>query len=747
MSIDLSQFHQVFFEESFEGLDAMESNLLELECETVDSEVINTIFRAAHSIKGGSGTFGFTEIAEFTHILETLLDEIREGSRNLTVDMVDLFLQSVDCLREMMQQIQDGTEVEKDTPKELAQAFEKYLNSENSENNVSDSSGTRVGDASSTVGSEAEARTEAGDTNGAGVVVAPGGRRWEIKFRPNVDMLRTGNEPARMFRELDSLGHYHCKVDTSQLSKFSALEPESSFLAWNISLSGDVSREQIEEVFEWVADDCELLIEEIQSEEAGIVAVDESKVDELKIDELKIDERKVESNESKVAEIGATEARSAETNVTDAAESDDPDTKQEAIKAKKESGKAKENSSIRVGTEKIDSLVNLVGELVITQSMLSQIGEDFTVEDLSRLKEGLGQLEHNTRDLQESVLRIRMLPINFTFSRFPRLIRDLSRQLDKKVELKIIGEETELDKTVMEKIGDPIVHLVRNSMDHGLESPEVRLAAGKDETGLLTLSAYHQGGNIVIQVKDDGAGLNKERILQKAVENGLVGEKETLSAEQINDLVFRPGFSTASEITDVSGRGVGMDVVRRNIQELNGTVEVVSEEGKGCVFTIRLPLTLAILDGQLIRVGDCTYILPLVSIIESLQVEPELVSHVAGGCEVLSLRDEYIPIVNLWDTFKVEPDSKSIEDSILIVLESENHKVGLVVDELMAQQQVVIKSMETNYERVGGVSGATILGDGRVSLILDIVGIVKMAGTQASERGKVLDFPSKHKAA
>ena len=701
MSIDLSQFHQVFFEESFEGLDIMESHLLDLECESVDTEVINTIFRAAHSIKGGSGTFGFSSIAEFTHILETLLDEIREGSRKLTVDMVDLFLQSVDCLREMMQQIQAEEEVNLDTPKALSIAFEKYLNSTNSSDSSDDSSADADGTAENSI--DAQGADASGDKNHQNNVET----QWKIKFQPNTEMLRTGNEPARMFRELDSLGQYSCTVDTSSLPKFASLEPESSFLIWEITLSGDMTREQIDEVFEWVVDDCELVIEEIIPEKEEIVPEKEEIVPE--------------KEEVLVPVITPV--------------------------AVKDSTKAKESSSIRVGTEKIDSLVNLVGELVITQSMLSQIGEDFTVDDVVKLKDGLGQLEHNTRDLQESVLRIRMLPINFTFSRFPRLIRDLSRQLGKKVELKIIGEDTELDKTVMEKIGDPIVHLVRNSMDHGLESPEVRLAAGKSETGTLTLAAYHQGGNIIIKVIDDGAGLNKERIMEKAVENGLVGANEVLSDEQINDLVFRPGFSTASEVTDVSGRGVGMDVVRRNIQGLNGTVEVVSEEGKGCTFTIRLPLTLAILDGQLIRVGGCTYILPLVSIVESLQVKPGLVSQVAGGCEVFSLRDEYIPILHLWETFKIQPDSKNIEDSILIVVESDNHKVGLVVDELMAQQQVVIKSMETNYEKVGGVSGATILGDGRVSLILDMVGIVQMAGTQASEREKLLDFPDKNRAA
>ena len=388
---------------------------------------------------------------------------------------------------------------------------------------------------------------------------------------------------------------------------------------------------------------------------------------------------------------------------------------------------AKESASIRVGIDKVDELINMVGELVITQSMLGQLGKEFTMDRLDDLVTGLSQLEHNTRELQESVMKIRMLPISFAFSRFPRLVRDIGQQLDKKVELILLGEQTELDKTVMEKIGDPLTHLVRNSLDHGLEPPEERLAAGKPEIGLLTLNAYHQGGNIVIEVKDDGRGLNSEKILKKAKEKGLVGADEILSEERINDLVFRAGFSTADAVSDLSGRGVGMDVVRRNIQSLNGSVEVESDPGKGSVFTIRLPLTLAILDGQLIRIGSETYIFPLVSIVESIQVSEDNVNYVAGQCEVYRLRAENIPILKLYELFDTEVESKVLDKSLMVVVESGGAKVGIIVDELLDQQQVVIKSLETNYERVEGVSGATILGNGTVALIADVNGIIKMA--------------------
>ena len=380
-----------------------------------------------------------------------------------------------------------------------------------------------------------------------------------------------------------------------------------------------------------------------------------------------------------------------------------------------------------MGTDKVDSLINMVGELVITQSMLSQMGDEFSMDKLEDLREGLAQLERNTRELQESVMRIRMLPISFSFQRFPRLVHDLSQKMDKKIELKMTGEQTELDKTVMEKIGDPLVHLVRNSLDHGIESPEVRVAAGKSEVGTINLNAYHQGGFIIIEIIDDGAGLPKDKLLAKAIEKGLVSPNDNLPDEKIYDLIFHPGFSTADQVTDVSGRGVGMDVVRKNIKELGGNVDVTTEQGKGTKFTIRLPLTLAILDGQLIRVGSETYIIPLVSIIESLEIQTENVNSIAGTTEVYKMRDEYIPLVRLYEVFDVQPETTRLQDCLLVVVEGDGGKAGILVDDLLSQQQVVIKSLETNYKRLEGISGATILGDGTVALILDVFGLLSLA--------------------
>lgn len=685
MAIDLSQFHQVFYEESFEGLQVMEASLLEMDCGSPDKEVINTIFRAAHSIKGSSGTFGFTDVTEFTHVLETLLDQIREGKRALEQQYVDLFLESVDCLRAMLTDLQSGRKCDTAVSHQLKQQFQAILNQN-----------------SSSVALESAPPEQA-------MPAVPGMTRWKIRFVPGSNILQTGNEPVRMFRELTEMGTLNTKVVLDRFPEFSTLTPESCYFSWELQLDTYAPEARIREVFEWVVDDSDITYETLASPMSVPAA------------QAIAPKAAAASAVGNVAEAGTAGIikEPVAPKKLEAGVHDD---------ANKDKSKQVEASSIRVSTEKIDSLVNLVGELVITQSMLSQLGSEFDPSKMAKLQEGLAQLEHNTRELQESVMRIRMLPINFSFSRFPRMARDLSKQLGKKVEIRIQGEQTELDKTVMERIGDPLVHLVRNSMDHGLETPEERIAAGKPETGIVTLNAFHQGGNIVIEVFDDGRGLNADKIRAKAIKCGIIQEHEILTQDQINELIFQPGFSTADAVTDVSGRGVGMDVVRRNIQELNGSIDVQSERNKGSKFTIRLPLTLAILDGQLIQVGQQVYIIPLISIVESMQAKPELVNHVAGGCDVFRLREEYIPIIKLSEIFGVEPLSRDLSKNLFVVVEVGSEKVAVVVDDLLGQQQVVIKSMESNYKKVDGISGATILGDGTVSLILEITDLIKMAG-------------------
>ncbi len=673
MSIDLSQFLDTFYEESFEGLETMERELLNLESGNTDPETINAIFRAAHSIKGGSGTFGLDSVAEYTHVLETLLDEMRDGRRAVTPEVIAPLLGAVDVLREMLTALRAGEEPDPAPVAASRQALEAVL------------------------GTAGDSVAATADASPAGT----GGSGWTLRFRPHPHMLQTGNDPVRMFRELAELGELEVQVDTSRLPALANLAPEDSYLAWTLTLRGDVTREAIDEVFDWVEGDCDLEIAPLEADAAPA--------------------------ETPAAPAPAAEpARPAPAAATPAA-------KPAAAKP----ARPAEASSIRVAIDKIDDLINMMGELVITQSMLSQLGEadHFGPEQIERLRDGLAQLERNTRELQENVMRIRMLPISFAFQRFPRLVHDLGNKLGKKIELRLSGEQTELDKTVMEKIGDPLVHLVRNSLDHGIETPEARVAAGKPETGVIHLEACHEGGNIVIEIRDDGAGLNRERILAKAIENGLVSPEDSLTDEQIDDLIFAPGFSTAETVSDVSGRGVGMDVVRKNIRALGGTVEVKSTPGQGATFTIRLPLTLAILDGQSVRVGNEIYIVPLIAIIESLQVEPEFVKSVTGSAQVYCLRDEYIPIVHLADVFGVQADARRLEDGLLVVVESEGSKIALFVDDLLGQQQVVIKSLETNFRKVDGISGATILGDGTVALILDITGLIGLARTRPAADG------------
>ena len=675
MSIDLSQFHQVFFEECFEGLDVMENGLLELDLDDIDSELINSVFRAAHSIKGGSGTFGFSSVADFTHVLETLLDDIRSEKRTMDKQGVDLFLLSVDCLRQLLHQLHAKEEPDLDQANQLKLKFEAIL-------------------AIGLDGEVAEVNDVTDVNKDDKLEVHDGIGYWEIIFKPHPEIVQTGNEPSRLLKQLAVMGELDVEANIENLPDFTALDPELLFVKWTLKLRTKENKGAISEIFEWVVDDSDITI----------TWIDESVIQET-----------ITENPKDTAD-----------NITSIKENSENKVTKKVSKPKA----SVESQSIRVATDKVDCLINMVGELVITQSMLGQLGKDFSMERVHRLQEGLIQLEHNTRELQESVMRIRMLPISFSFNRFPRLVRDLSHTLNKKIDLKLSGENTELDKTVMEKIGDPMVHMVRNSLDHGIETPDVRKAAGKNETGTLTLSAYHQGGNIIIEINDDGAGLNTQKIKEKAIEKGLIKESDNLDDDKINDLIFQPGFSTADVISDVSGRGVGMDVVRRNITELSGTVEVKSVPGEGSTVKIRLPLTLAILDGQLVRVGKEIYILPLVSIVESILVDEEFVNNVGGGFEVLRLREEYIPIIKLYDVFGVEPDSRKLTDGLLVVVEGENKKVGFIVDELMEQQQVVIKSLEANFQKVDGVSGATILGDGTVAMILDVPGLIQLSGIQ-----------------
>ncbi len=685
LDLEMAEIAKVFFQESREGLDVMESGLLSLGA-TADTENINTIFRAAHSIKGGSATFGFAEVADFTHGVETLLDQMRNGVRPVTPEAIQTLLQACDCLREMVA----ATEAEKPLDKDRIAA----LNAD-----ITHILGERPNQAPTPGAHQGAADAGAAQPAVAGSAAANEPCGWRIAFEPVVDLLRVRNEPTRMFAELSSLGAFSARADVSRLPPLDELDPESCFLSWNIEIAGQIPRARLDDVFDWVDSRCRLDIVPIGSSAPPAA----------------------EPVASAAAPLPANLAVSADPRTAPAEAQRSPASGAPVQKTAGESG------SIRVATEKVDNIINLVGELLITQSMLSGFADGIDPDDLDRLRQGLSQLARNTRELQESVMQIRMLPISFAFNRFPRIVHDLSRKLGKKVELKLSGEGTELDKTVLEKISDPLVHLVRNALDHGLETPDRRLAAGKHESGTLELAAFHEGGNIIIEVRDDGAGLNKAKILQKARERALIAPDQDLSDEQIDNLIFMPGFSTAEQVSDVSGRGVGMDVVRRNINDLGGHVQISSKEGAGSTIRIRLPLTLAILDGQLVRVGKEVYVISLLAIVETIQVARERVNTLAGRTEVFRLRDEYLPVVKLCDQFGVEPDSRNATDGLLVVVEADGKRAGVLVDDLLAQQQVVIKSLESNFKSVSGIAGATILGDGTVALIIDVPDFIREA--------------------
>lgn len=639
MSIDMRQFQQTFFAESAEGLDVMESGLLALQPAALDSETINAIFRAAHSIKGGAGTFGFEAIGEFTHVVETLLDELRSGARVADAALIDLLLQSVDVLRALFDDAQAGRPINLTAHQGTQQALARALQ---------------------TPGAEPPVTAEAGAAGRA-----PGGG-WRIDFRPHPELFATGNDPLHVLRELASLGSLHAQVQVDASLDPASMDPTQCYLRWDLELITEADEPAVREAFAWIEDECDLAITALAVAEPQVMAA-----------------------EPQAAAVGTAPAPA-----------------------------PAGQTSIRVSVDKIDALINLVGELVITQSMLHQAGQALDTAQHEQLVAGLELLARNTRDIQEAVMSTRMVAIDSVFKRFPRVLRDVAGRLGKQVELQTEGEGTELDRGVTEKIVDPLTHIIRNSVDHGIESPADRLAAGKPEAGQITLRAAHEGGYIVIEVLDDGAGLDRERILAKAAASGLPVSDDMADAD-VWQLLFAPGFSTAEAVTDLSGRGVGMDVVKRNIVSLGGQVTLSSRAGQGTRVEIRLPLTLAILDGMLVGVGDEIYVIPLNFVSQSLCPVQDDIRSIAGTSQVVRVRDQYIPILSLRQLFAVDGATPALTDSVLVVTEADGRRVALQVDALLGHQQVVIKNLEEHYRHVFGVSGATILGDGRVSLILD----------------------------
>lgn len=709
MSTDLSQFQESFFEESSEHLSTIEDGLLQLEQHPGDLDLLARIFRAAHSIKGNSGMFGFTAVGQFTHKMETLLDKLRNSEIAVTPEIADILLRSTDMLKVLIEAARGG---EAPDP-ELLQQLEGELAAA-----AEGGSQPAAGPAPSVVTSQVAAG-------------ASSGHRFRIRWEAPSWLFQRGLNPVQMIGELEDLGTVVSRtLDLTRLPALADLDPETCYLTWIVELETKKEQAVVEGVFDFVKDDSVLTIEEVVAQAAvpPMLSTVASSSDEPKpLGEILVETGVVSrevldkalSQQKRLGEILVEQKAATPQQIAQALQK-----QSDATAPAKKTGDA---ASIRVDTSKIDKLINLVGELVITQSMLSDLGSRFEMSQLPVLLERVAQLERNTREIQERVMGIRMLPIGSTFSRFPRLVRDLSAKAGKKIQLVLSGEETELDKTVIESIGDPLTHLVRNSADHGLEPPEERVAAGKPEQGTIRMNAFHEGGSICITVEDDGRGLNRDKILAKAVKQGLVPDGEKLSDDQIHGLIFRPGFSTADKITDVSGRGVGMDVVKKNIEALGGTVSIKTAMGKGTTFTLKLPLTLAIIEGMTVRVGTDTYIVPLLSILESIQPKRDCLKTIVGKGELVNVRGTYLPMMRLYDVFTLTPEHTEPAKAILLILETEGERVAVMVDEILGQQQVVIKSMEQNFRKVEGVAGATILGDGTVGFILDVRGLLNIA--------------------
>ena len=647
MSMDITDFYQTFFDEADELLADMEQHLLDLVPEAPDSEQLNAIFRAAHSIKGGAGTFGFTILQETTHLMENLLDEARRGEMQLNTDIINLFLETKDIMQEQLDAYKSSAEPDAASFEYICNALRQLALEAKGEASAPAVPAAKL----SVVDAVAEPDT-APD--------APAG-----KLRVVLSRLKE-NEVNLLEEELGNL---------ATLSN--VVKGKDSLAA---TLDGGIGQDDIVAVLCFVIEADQISFDtEAAAVEAPALA------------------------ENPPAVVAAAPALNAVPKETAA-----------PARGEKPATRSSESTSIRVAVEKVDQLINLVGELVITQSMLAQRSNELDPVTHGDLITSMGQLQRNARDLQESVMSIRMMPMEYVFSRFPRLVRDLAGKLNKQIELTLMGSSTELDKSLIERIIDPLTHLVRNSLDHGIELPENRVAAGKSPVGNLILSAEHQGGNICIEVTDDGAGLNRERILAKAISQGMA-VNENMTDEEVGMLIFAPGFSTAEQVTDV-----GMDVVKRNIQEMGGHVEIQSKQGAGTTIRILLPLTLAILDGMSVKVADEVFILPLNAVMESLQPREEDLHPLAGGERVLEVRGEYLPLVELWKVFEVDGAKTEATQGIVVILQSAGRRYALLVDQLIGQHQVVVKNLESNYRKVPGISAATILGDGSVALIVDV---------------------------
>jgi two-component system chemotaxis sensor kinase CheA len=688
MQIDMSQFRAAFYVEAAEHLQYMEAALLQLENAPRDTELLNTIFRGAHSIKGASTTFGIDEVGRFTHVLENLLERLRDGILDTTSELIELLLTSVDIIESLVANAKDGAPMPENMEQVLSEL--RRVNGQAQAESVGKS-----------------AQAVAATVNAQAV--------YRVSLQPSREFFRYGQDPLLLLRELSELGTVlKIDVDDRALPSLLEIEPEQCYLSWVLELETASPQQAIHDAFMFLDEGSKYLVEPLQASSPAVAKAVSTE------------------SEPKCVSQAKTSPQAPAASVQENRSGND---RRVATTGQKVGG---ENETVRVDRQRLDELINQIGELVIGASMVEQeilsIAGGHGLESMS----GLGKI---VRDLQEMSLGLRMVPIAATFQKMNRVIRDVAKKVGKQINFITSGDDTELDKSVVDQISDPLVHMVRNAADHGIESPEDRVACGKPAEGVVTLRAYQQGGNVYIELIDDGHGLNRQRIMDKAVERGLVPPDANLSDAEICNLIFQPGFSTAKEVTDVSGRGVGMDVVRRNVEALQGSVSVKSVEGHGSTITVRLPLTLAILDGLLVRLSDEVFVIPLLSVIESICVRPKEIHRIVGVGEVISLRGEVVPLLRLHHLLNIAPKHQHDDQGLLVIVEDQGRRLALRVDDLIGQQQVVIKNLETNFRKVPGVSGATILGDGHVALILDTFGLSNLSNeaSQAANRQVALE--------
>lgn len=698
----LDQLKLTFFDECSEALQQIEAGLTEMQDGTSTDDTINAIFRSVHSVKGGAGIFGFEDLVNFAHVFETVLDTMRNGKLVATHEIMDVLLQANDILSDLITMSRSGEAIPPDHGSDCRAALEQLIGVKPAEDEDDSPAPADFEDLDFTpVRADEFDAPEVGD----------GRRTFGVVFRPRPEMLRKANEPLYILRELRKLGELDLVAETGALPHLTEIEPDHPYIGWTGTIRTTSTRAEIEEVFEFVTGDCEIEIVEADPApafggfaESGTAAGPEG------------------------GDIPAAAAPSlVDKNMPAPAHEERVPGPEPRIMTEAPAGAARPpaakatSTTTRIELERIDRVVNMVGELVIAQAMLGQIVQDLPEATSGRLSQILDEVIHHTRELKDSVMSMRAQPVGAVFQRMPRLVRELSTKTSKRVRLEMSGETTEVDRSIIERLGDPLTHIIRNAVDHGIESPAERLAAGKKEEGTIHLGAEHRGGRIIIEIRDDGAGINSERVLKKARERGLIGHDATLSEDEISNLIMAPGFSTAETISDISGRGVGMDVVRSNIQEIGGRISLKSERGRGMTILLALPLTLAVMEGMVIKVGQETYVMPLSTIVECLRPARSDINNLVGTRGMLQLRGDLLPIVHLGDLLDISSGGDDSEESVVIITDAgDGSRFGLVVDQLCGHQQVVMKSIEESYGAVPGIAAATILGNGRVAFILDV---------------------------